>query len=307
MRGRLVFLRGTRSGGVPAAGCLGGDGVRSGGVPAALSRGRWGTERRRPRRPVAGAGRPRSGEVGLYHIFMIQLYIRFHLCLCCSMDETAPLEHAPFLRGDAPVSKHRNHLPHWQQEDCFQFVTWSLGDALPMEARRRIQRERREWTSLHPQPWSVQEEMEYYELFSERVSRWLDAGAGSCLLRKNDYAKVVRDSLLFFEGERVVMDAFVVMPNHVHALFLQKSGWKLETLLQAWKGFSAHELNKRGHTGGTLWMPDYWDRMIRSPEHYWHVRRYILNNPGKAGLSSGFLLWERERPLWVDVREACNG
>ena len=43
-----------------------------------------------------------------------------------------------------------------------------------------------------------------------------------------------------------------------------------------------------------FWQPDYFDRLIRSPEHFEAVRSYIRENPMKAGLKSGFVRWERE-------------
>jgi REP element-mobilizing transposase RayT len=42
-----------------------------------------------------------------------------------------------------------------------------------------------------------------------------------------------------------------------------------------------------------FWQPDYFDRLIRSPEHFSTVKTYIRENPAKADLKSGFIVWDR--------------
>ena len=37
-----------------------------------------------------------------------------------------------FLRPDEDIRKYGERLPHWEQEDVMQFVTFRLGDALPL-------------------------------------------------------------------------------------------------------------------------------------------------------------------------------
>ena len=64
--------------------------------------------------------------------------------------------------------------------------------------------------------------------------------------------------------------------------------------LQSWKGVSSRLIHKTGLTTlNPLWQPDYFDRLIRSPEHFSTVQAYIRENPAKASLKSGFVLWER--------------
>jgi hypothetical protein len=53
-----------------------------------------------------------------------------------------------------------------------------------------------------------------------------------------------RKTLQHFEGERVVMISFEVMPNHVRAVFVQNPKFLLEKLIRSWKGFSARVINK---------------------------------------------------------------
>lgn len=215
-----------------------------------------------------------------------------------------PSNSTPFLDCREGVARHRTHLPHWQQEDRLQFVTWSLGDAVPGPVLRQWKTEKDEWLVRHPKPWSEQDVQEYGRLFGERVDAWLDRGQGSCLLGKAGCAEVVAQVLLKSREMRVRLDAFVVMPNHVHVLFQVVRNQRLEKILQEWKGVSSHRINQYLDRKGTVWMRDYWDRMIRSPEHYRYVRRYILDNPAKARLGKGlYLLWAEEEPLWDTLKK----
>jgi len=96
------------------------------------------------------------------------------------------------------------------------FVTFRLADAIPHRLRTKWESEREAWLRVHPQPWSAEVEREYHEPFSGAMERWLDAGYGSCVLRRSDRAAVVAEALCHFDGQRIVQIAWVVMPNHVH-------------------------------------------------------------------------------------------
>jgi len=36
-----------------------------------------------------------------------------------------------FMNPVSEIDQHKNHLPHWQQNDVFVFVTWRLADSIP--------------------------------------------------------------------------------------------------------------------------------------------------------------------------------
>lgn len=120
----------------------------------------------------------------------------------------------------------------------------------------------------------------------------MDQGMGACLLRDSNYAKLVAETLLHFDGERHQVDSFVIMPNHVHILAQVMPEFSLEKTVQSWKRFSARRINEHRGQNGSLWHKRYWDRLVRSEEHFWKIRRYILRNPGKANLPTGqYLLY----------------
>jgi hypothetical protein len=79
------------------------------------------------------------------------------------------------------------------------------------------------------------------------------------------------------------MAAWVIMPNHVHALFTLRDV-PLAELLKAWKGTSANAVHRLLGRRGPLWQEDCWDRYMRDEAHFHKAQRYIESNPVKAGL-----------------------
>jgi putative transposase len=165
-----------------------------------------------------------------------------------------------FFNPYADIRQTENRLPHWQQAGAVYFITFRLADSVPTHLRDQWQDERDNWLRVQPEPWSFEIEREYHQRFSGAIERWLDAGYGACLLRRRDCAKIVAETLQHFEGVRVAMISSVVMPNHVHALFVQNPEWPLEKLIQSWKRFTAREINKLLDRSGSLWQ----SRLFRS-------------------------------------------
>lgn len=194
----------------------------------------------------------------------------------------------PFFDPDRPITRGRNRLPHWEQTRSTYFVTFRLADSIPHEKLRRHVEARRAWEEVQgPRPWAPELEREYYRRFHGKVEAWLDLGSGDCLLGDPENAAIVEGCLRFFEGQRQVLHAWVVMPNHVHVLFelLGESG--LPATLKAWKGYSARRINERLGRTGPLWQRSYFDRLIRDWTHFGRCVRYVLNNPAKARVESG--------------------
>jgi REP element-mobilizing transposase RayT len=188
-----------------------------------------------------------------------------------------------------------NRLPHWQQAGGIYFVTFRLADSVPKQLLDRWVAEREGWLRFHPSPWSQEEEREYHERFTGAMERWLDAGHGSCVLRRPECARVVESALRHFDGQRCDLFTSVVMPNHVHALFRLREGHTLEKMVHTWKRFTARRVNAMLGSRGHLWQRDYFDRLVRDYAHFGRCVRYIRRNPEKARLRSGeYLLYESE-------------
>ena len=200
-----------------------------------------------------------------------------------------------FFNPYAEIQETANRLPHWQQRGAVYFITFRLADAVPEKLRNQWESERAAWRGIHPEPWTSETEQEYHKRFSGALERWLDAGHGSCVLRRTDCAQVVDEALRHFDGERLALISSVVMPNHVHVVFVQHPEHPLEELLRSWKTFSARKINTILGCSGSLWQRDYFDRLVRDQNHFANCVRYIRRNPEKARLAPGeHILYESE-------------
>jgi REP element-mobilizing transposase RayT len=78
--------------------------------------------------------------------------------------------------------------------------------------------------------------------------------------------------------------AFVVMPDHVHLLYLTEPGEALATTLQALKGSSSHRLAKMAGRQAPIWQRDTFDRVVRDERELLDTWRYIEANPVRRSL-----------------------
>ncbi len=124
-----------------------------------------------------------------------------------------------------------------------------------------------------------------------RINTFLDAGYGSCLLRDPDCARIVEDNLLHFDGDRYRLIAWVVMPNHVHALIEPLPDHCLADIAHSWKSYTATRINRLLKRQGALWQREYWDRYIRDMPHLQNTISYIHTNPVTAGLVGDTTAW----------------
>jgi REP element-mobilizing transposase RayT len=195
-----------------------------------------------------------------------------------------------FLDPSKEIEHHRHKLPHWQQDEEWVFVTWRLADSLPKAKLDQWNEQRDIWLSLHPQPWDEAADMEFQERFGKEVDDLLDQGYGSCLLREKANAEILAAAIRHFDGAKYQLGEYVIMPNHVHVLFSPDPKHKLADIMHSWKRHTTGEINKSLGQTGSLWQPDYWDRLIRSQRHCDWAQRYIEENP--RNLREGeFFLW----------------
>ncbi len=198
----------------------------------------------------------------------------------------------------------RGYLPHFDKAERAQHVTFHLSDSLPWHVLKRMEEELR----------GLPEDRRDVER-RRKVESWLDAGHGSCVLRVPEVARKVQEALLFFDGQRYRLIAWVIMPNHVHTLFEPLPGWSLNKIVASWKKFTARMIRdyERAHPGNgpgnanlpigifntanqeigvprgdvprdRVWHREFWDRYVRDERHFERVVEYIHGNPVTAGL-----------------------
>jgi len=188
----------------------------------------------------------------------------------------------------------RGYLPHFDQPDLIQSITFRLSDALPAHVIESLSQDKQNLTDQEKR---------------QRIEAYMDSGHGECYLRDPRIGQIVENAFIHFDGDRYRLLAWVVMPNHVHVLIETILGHPLHKIIHSWKSFTAHKANDLLGRSGKFWFPDYFDRFIRNERHFYNIVLYIHENPVKAGLVaksvdwpfSSAKLWERERPIRKNI------
>ena len=184
-----------------------------------------------------------------------------------------------YFDPEADFEVHRRNLPHWSQRGTTYFVTFHLADSLPARKLAEFREQKNRWRALNPPPHTELQIQEFRRNFTERFDRWLDSGHGSCILARPEIYKVVKEALLFFDGERYELGEHVVMPNHVHALVTPIGDCLLSGIVHSWKSYSARQVNKIGGSIGPVWHTESFDHIIRNPGQLARIEKYIRDNP----------------------------
>jgi REP element-mobilizing transposase RayT len=182
----------------------------------------------------------------------------------------------------------RGDLPHLKSEGGSYFVTFRLAGTLPREILLRFKAEReailaQAQAAKRPLTWREQEEL--FRWYSSRVDKYLDEGHGECWLGRPEIAGLVASAIQFHAGKRFDLHAWIVMPNHVHAVLRPWPQFTLSDILKSWKGFTAREANRiLKRTGLRFWQDESYDHLIRDDEDMYRCCHYTTMNPVNAGL-----------------------
>src|ERR1035438_5514677 len=163
---------------------------------------------------------------------------------------------------------HERRLPHWDLVGEPMFVTFRLHGSLPVGR------------AFPPALLTNGKAFVVMDRFLDR------ADTGPRHLGMPEIAELVAKCLR--DGEqrfhRYALHSFVVMPNHVHMLVtpsVVSAKW-----LGPLKGFTVYQANRILGRTGTFWQQESYDHVVRSDAGLERVRRYIENNPVKAGLAA---------------------
>jgi REP element-mobilizing transposase RayT len=189
----------------------------------------------------------------------------------------------------------RGALPHLKREGGSYFITFRLAGTLPAEVLQRFKTEREQLVAQalaakHPLTWREQEEV--FRWYCGRVDAYLDEGRGNCFLRQPAIAELISGALKFFLGQRYHLPAWVVMPNHVHAVVRPLPGHTLNDIEHSWKSFTANKANKLlQRTGRIFWQSECFDHLIRDDDDHARCCAYVVNNPVTARLCERPEVW----------------
>jgi REP element-mobilizing transposase RayT len=159
----------------------------------------------------------------------------------------------------------RGYLPHYDGYDISQHVVFRLFDSIPPN--------------------------------EQEGDDVLDRHLGAAFMRDTGCARIVAEALLHGDGNRYVLQAWCVMPNHVHALIATNAErtWPNRPRLEAFHD-TAHQ--RTPSTNRASWAKDYFDRFVRDDRHFETTKAYIENNPVVAGLCDTPADWPFSSAGW---------
>lgn len=123
-------------------------------------------------------------------------------------------------------------------------------------------------------------------------------------MRLNGCGRIARDEWLKTADlrQRVQLDAFIVMPNHIHGIIVLTDDGRRETLFRTptteqfgkptsdsiptivrlFKSSVTTRINKLLGTPGTsVWQRNYYEHIVRDDGSLNRIRQYIENNPAR--------------------------
>ena len=157
-----------------------------------------------------------------------------------------------------------SNLPHINQRSHYQFITFRTKDSTDEFVNKLLSDN------------TTKTKIRQYSL-----DKYLDNSENGAYL--NDRVLEISKNYLQNLDEKLCeIIAFVIMPNHIHILFIQNE--VLSTVVQQIKGGLSFLINKELGKSGPLWQKDYFDKGIRDEKHFRVTYEYIKNNAIKAGL-----------------------
>jgi putative transposase len=249
---------------------------------------------------------------------------------CLRGRRTAPIGRQDEDMGNLDYKLlYRRNLPHFQPIGGTFFITFRLAGSLPQAVLRRwasenviSQRQRRRLrpastsgtergdgneTDLSPEQAFAQTTLEInrrrfieFETLLHRVA------AGPTWLADDRVAKIVADAITYRSDTVYSLDAYCIMPNHVHLVFsplpdsnripdstmnAEEAERSLSSIMHSLKTYTAHEANKVLAREGQFWERENYDHMVRDEAEWLRTLAYVVNNPVKARLVQDWREW----------------
>ncbi|MBC8184133.1 transposase [candidate division KSB1 bacterium] len=198
---------------------------------------------------------------------------------------------------------YRRKLPHFQPVEAVLFITFRLVGSLPSHVIDKLEQEKNRMEKMlgkvdDPEIWK--------ELRYEQQKRWFakydnyldNAKDGAKWLGDERIARLVFESLKYRDNKVYRLDAFSIMPNHVHLVakpLVRQDGilpYSISKILHSLKRYTATEANKILGREGQFWQHESYDHVVRDDGEMDRIVQYVLNNPVKAGLVDSWKGWE---------------
>ena len=210
---------------------------------------------------------------------------------------------------------YRRKLPHLQPLEGTFFITYRLHNSLPKSLLKQLkiefeydkmkaQGQRGRLAAEHKQEALNHIYQEYFKKLDAILDKIVD---GVSYLKNEKVAKIVADSLHYWDNKKLDLICYCIMPNHVHAVFTlyrEDTNGKiisLDDMMKSIKGVSARYCNQVLGLKGQFWHHESYDRLVRDRDELDGIIAYVLDNPVKAGLCENRKDWQ-----WSYIREEFN-
>jgi len=219
---------------------------------------------------------------------------------------------------------YRRKLPHIHSPGATLFVTFRLAGSIPQSVLKEWKAEKI-WLDKEIQRVEKEAEQSKQSVVINQKARLLDfhrrwfkkfedilhqEAVGPTWLKGERVAKLVADSLHYRDGNVYRLDAYCIMSNHVHVVFMpflnessisEKRGSApllyesaeppLDAIMHSLKSYTAQEANKLLERSGSFWETESYDHEVRNNAEHQRIVRYVLNNPVKTRLVKEWQEW----------------
>lgn len=180
---------------------------------------------------------------------------------------------------------YRRSLPHWRVSSCSYFVTFRLKNSIPKDKLFEL---KKEYDIIKSECRNEKDLLKAQRIHFLRIEKIIDCSrsADGITLTNPEIAKIISGSIDWIEqntGWRI--PSYVIMPTHIHCLMNgEKADRSLSKVLHLLKGYTGKKANEFLKREGAFWSPESFDHWCRSSGKEESAKRYIRNNPVKAGL-----------------------
>jgi putative transposase len=202
-------------------------------------------------------------------------------------------------------------LPHIQPLGGLFFVTYVLNGSIPKKVLQQINDEHN--FSERKRQLLVKNDRkgldELHRLQFKHIDNYLaKTTVGHHYFKDERLAKIIVDTLHFWDNKRIELICYCIMSNHVHTVFRLLDDAEtidyaiyLHKFMHSIKSFSAKRCNELLNISGQFWQEESYDRLIRDKNELYRIISYVLDNPVKAGLCQSRQDWK-----WSYIKEDYN-
>ena len=159
----------------------------------------------------------------------------------------------------------RGYLPHFDANTLVQHVVFRTSGSLSASVLENV----RTLDSLNAR---------------QAIDDELDNSKNGIVFANTELANFMLNGLKHFDGDRYDLQAWCIMPNHVHVMLVTAPDILLGQIVKTWKSQATRQINFCLGSTGEVFARDYFDRFMRNSAQVNRTIAYIENNPVKAAL-----------------------